>query len=350
MGLVVRATDQVLGRDVAVKLLADNLAADPDARERFLREARAAARIVDPHVVGVYDVGDEAGRPYIVMELVDGPSLADLLRVRGRLDPDEVAQAAVDALTGLSRAHDVGLLHRDVKPGNLLRTPDGTVKVTDFGVAKAADAPGLTGAGLVIGTRSYLAPERRRGLPATPATDLYALGVTLTQLLMGQWPDPATMPEVKDHTPAGLRRVLPSLLAHDPQDRPASAAEALTIITGRPPVDRHQSARTHHPMGPRSASSAPSGDTTAELPSSSPPAPSDAPPPGKRHRRALSRVAFTAAAAALAVVIALGQTPMAEPGDGDGSVGPAGGVPRVDDDPARTARHLAEWIREYGER
>jgi eukaryotic-like serine/threonine-protein kinase len=234
MGIVVQATDDLLHREVAVKLLADNLAADPDARERFLREARAAARISDPQVVQVFDVGEEQGRPYQVMELVEGPSLADTLVEHGPLTPDQVVDVAADALAGVARAHDAGLLHRDLKPGNLLRAPDGTVKVADFGVAEAADAPGLTRTGLVLGTRSYLAPERAAGQAATVRTDLYALGATLVELLTGRPPageDP--LAGVRDRQlPTSLSHLLDRMLSRDPQQRPASARTALALLAG----------------------------------------------------------------------------------------------------------------------
>jgi len=226
MGLVRRARDTVLHRDVAVKLLADNLAADEDARERFLREARAAARINHPHVVVVHDVAEADGRPYLVMELVDGPSLADVLRHDGPLAPDEVVAVAAQALAGLAAAHTAGVLHRDVKPANLLRAPDGDVKVADFGVAEAADVPGLTRTGFVLGTRSYLAPERLRGAPASVRTDLYALGATLTELSTGA-PPTDTPAAAVTAAPAGLRRLVERLTASDPQGRPVSAEQAL---------------------------------------------------------------------------------------------------------------------------
>lgn len=237
MGIVRRATDTLLHREVAVKLLADNLAADPEARQRFLHEGRAVARVSHPHVVAVHDVGEDGGRPYLVLELVDGPSLADELRRDGPLDADDVTAIAAQALAGLTAAHTAGVLHRDVKPGNLLRTPDGDVKVVDFGVAQAADAPGLTRTGFVIGTRSYLAPERRRGAPATVATDLYALGATLVELLTGSppstEPDAAPLADLPD-LPDGMRHLLERLLDPSPAARPASAEDALiALVEGR---------------------------------------------------------------------------------------------------------------------
>lgn len=239
MGIVRRATDTVLHREVAIKLLADNLAADPEARQRFLHEGRTVARLSDPHVVAVHDVGEDGGRPYLVLELVDGPSLAAELTQGGPLDPDDVVAVAAQALAGLAAAHAAGVLHRDVKPGNLLRTSDGDVKVVDFGVAQAADSPGLTRTGFVIGTRSYLAPERRRGAPASVATDLYALGATLVELLTGTPPsiEPEADPlaDLPARMPDGLRHLLALLLEPSPGSRPASAEEALyALVEGHP--------------------------------------------------------------------------------------------------------------------
>jgi eukaryotic-like serine/threonine-protein kinase len=237
MGVVLRARDEVLDRDVAVKMLADNLSLDEGSRTRFLREARSAAAITDPRVVGVYDVGEEGGRPYLVMELVDGASLADVLAERGPLPGDAVLDVATDALAGLGRAHEAGLLHRDVKPGNLLCAPDGTIKVTDFGVAIAVDGDRLTRTGFVIGTAAYLAPERRRGEAATVRTDLWALGATLTELLTGEPPGEAAdarMAERAAQIPPRLRLLVRRLLAADPEDRPRDALEALEVLAGDP--------------------------------------------------------------------------------------------------------------------
>jgi eukaryotic-like serine/threonine-protein kinase len=252
MGLVVQATDELLHREVAVKLLADNLAADADARERFLREARAAAKISDPQVVQVFDVGEERGRPYQVMELVEGPSLADTLASEGPFEPAEVVDVAADALAGVARAHDAGLLHRDLKPGNLLRAPDGTVKVADFGVAEAADAPGLTKTGLVIGTRSYLAPERAAGQSATVRTDLYAMGATLVELLTGRPPagdEPLTALRELE-LPAQLSHLLDRMLSPDPQLRPASARNALALLAGEVTADAASVGEATQPWDP----------------------------------------------------------------------------------------------------
>jgi eukaryotic-like serine/threonine-protein kinase len=323
MGIVRRARDRHLDRDVAVKLLADNLAADPEARERFLRESRAAARIGHPNVVAVHDVGEDLGRPYFVMELIEGPSLAEVLRERGPLDAQQVARIAEDALAGLAKAHASGLVHRDVKPGNLLLGPDGVVKVTDLGVVGADDETGLTRTGFVVGTRSYLAPELRTGAPATPRSDLFALGATLVELLTGRTPPAGSVPEVPAGAPAGLYRLLPRLLAVEADNRPPDAAAALALLRGE--------------------------DRTTELPS-------DGPSRASRRR--------VLAGSTLAVLVALGgvtaasvggeavapETPdvvdlaRQDPGPG-GPRAEGPGVHRVEDDPAATAENLARWLR-----
>jgi eukaryotic-like serine/threonine-protein kinase len=378
MGLVRAAHDEVLHREVAVKLLADNLAADPEARERFLREARAAARIHDPHVVTVYDVGDEAGRPYLVMELVDGPSLADVLATEGRLDPHEVVEVAAQALAGIARAHEADLLHRDVKPGNLLRHPDGTIKVTDFGVAEAADAPGLTRTGFVIGTRSYLAPERRRGRPADRRTDLYALGATLAELLNGRPPADDEDLALPDDTPGGLARLVRRLLAPEPHDRPADAEAALEVLAGdgrdtaeeateaiddRSAIDSialAAGATDPRPRRPTDPSAGEADGRTEVLPVD--PAPVD---PAAAHAPAAHgssppvipwRTVVIVAVALLAVAVILqlatgGDQPTDDVPSADEPVDASGdatdeGVERVEDDPEATARNLAEWLRD----
>jgi hypothetical protein len=364
MGIVRVAHDEVLHREVAVKLLADNLATDTEARERFLREARAAARIHDPHVVAVHDVGDEAGRPYLVMELVDGPSLADVLATEGKLDPHEVVEIAAQALAGIARAHDAGLLHRDVKPGNLLRHPDGTIKVTDFGVAEAADAPGLTRTGFVIGTRSYLAPERRRGASADARTDLYALGATLVELLTGRPPGDEP-PELPDDTPTGLARLVRTLLAEDPDDRPADTQEALEILAGDGGTTAEQATRAIDDealaaatvaLEPPSAEavSPPAASTTEQLPVQR-----DAEEPAARDGSSLPWRALALVGLALVVLFVVLQLATGggeEPGEGTAPQEDAEAeadtgadlppVERVEDDAETTARNLADWLRE----
>jgi eukaryotic-like serine/threonine-protein kinase len=191
MATVQLALDTRLERYVAVKLLAEHLASDSNFVSRFRREALAAARLVHPNIVQVFDFGseEESGRQYIVMEFVDGPSCAEILRELGRLEPDDAVSILTQACRGLDYAHRNGVVHRDVKPGNLLRSRDGgQVKLADFGIAKAAEHSDMTKVGSVLGTAAYLSPEQARGEPAGPSSDLYALGVVSYQLLAGRLP------------------------------------------------------------------------------------------------------------------------------------------------------------------
>jgi serine/threonine-protein kinase len=190
MSTVQLAFDTRLERYVAVKLLAEHLAADDGFVARFRREALAAARLVHPNVVQVYDFGTDhgSGRQFIAMEYVEGSSCAELLREQGQMRPDEVVDICAQACRGLDYAHRNGVIHRDIKPGNILRNPEGIVKIADFGIAKAADDSDITRVGSVIGTAAYLSPEQARGEPAGPPSDVYALGVVAYQLVTGRLP------------------------------------------------------------------------------------------------------------------------------------------------------------------
>ncbi len=191
MSTVFRATDSVLERSVAVKLLAEHLAEDVDFVARFRREALSAARLQHPNIVQVFDSGrdPESDRHYIVMEYVDGPSCADLLREHKMLDIDWTVHLLRDSCHGLDYAHRAGVVHRDVKPGNLLvARQTNTTKLADFGIAKAAEQTRITQVGAVLGTAAYLSPEQARGEEAGPASDLYSLGVCAYQFLTGRLP------------------------------------------------------------------------------------------------------------------------------------------------------------------
>jgi serine/threonine-protein kinase len=245
MSTVVVAFDTRLERHVAVKLLAEHLADDQQFVTRFRREAMAAARLVHPNIVQVYDFGldDPSGRYYIVMERIVGPSGAQVLRDRGHLPIDEAVDWIAQACRGLEYAHRNGLVHRDVKPGNLLMSEgDGTVKLADFGIAKtASEESSITQVGSVLGTAAYLAPEQAAGEEAGPAADLYGLGVVAYQLLSGRLPyEAASLTELalkqQREVPPPLHHVDPSIppqlavaveraLALTPQARYASADE-----------------------------------------------------------------------------------------------------------------------------
>ncbi len=194
MSTVHLAMDQRLERHVALKLLAEHLADDPTFVSRFRREALAAARLVHPNIVQVFDFGFDEGhhQHFIVMEHVHGASCAELLRDRGHLDVDQAVEIVCQACRGLDYAHRNGVVHRDVKPGNLLVSDADVVKLADFGIARATDQSSITQVGSVLGTAAYLAPEQARGEEAGPRADIYSLGVVTYQLLSGRLPYEAT--------------------------------------------------------------------------------------------------------------------------------------------------------------
>ncbi|MFJ7063946.1 serine/threonine-protein kinase [Streptomyces sp. NPDC101115] len=249
MGEVWRATDEVLGRDVAVKLMLGH-EHDPSAADRFRMEAQTAARLSHPHVVGVFDFGTWDGKLYLVMELVAGDSLAGDRARPVVLGAEQVATVAAHAAAGLAAAHRQGVVHRDIKPGNLLMDADGTVKLADFGIARFVDDPsaGLTTTGQIVGTGLYLAPERALGQPASPASDVYSLGCVLYQLLTGQTPfradtatallyqhidtPPAPPRQLGVPMPAAFEAYLLTLLAKQPEQRPTAQAIADWFTSG----------------------------------------------------------------------------------------------------------------------
>jgi serine/threonine-protein kinase len=241
MSTVHLALDTRLERPVAIKLLAEHLAHDPTFVSRFRREALAAGRLVHPNVVQVFDSGlDEGtGRHFIVMEYIHGPSCAQLLRDHGYLGVDETLAIVVQACHGLAYAHRHGVVHRDVKPGNLLRSEEGVVKLADFGIAKAAEQSSITQVGSVLGTAAYLAPEQARGEEAGPAADLYSLGVVTYQLLSGRLPyEAGSLSELalrqQQEIPARLDTLSPEI--------PAALAEAVARALSLEPLGRYESA------------------------------------------------------------------------------------------------------------
>jgi serine/threonine-protein kinase len=247
MSSVHQATDLILERTVAVKILAEHLSDDERFVARFRREALAVAKLIHPNIVQVYDTGIDEGRHYIVMEYVQGRSGAQILQRQGPLDADTTAEIGAQACAGLDYAHRRGIIHRDVKPGNLMVTggPAGggemTIKLTDFGIARAVEQTRITQVGSVVGTAAYLSPEQVRGEEATPATDVYALGVVLYQFLTGRLPyEGSTLAELavrqqnekplppstyNDDVPATLGAAVLRALEGDPNRRYASASE-----------------------------------------------------------------------------------------------------------------------------
>ncbi|MFN7150400.1 MAG: Stk1 family PASTA domain-containing Ser/Thr kinase [Microthrixaceae bacterium] len=258
MAQVYLARDRSLDRPVAVKELVPEFAADPSFVERFRREAQAAANLSHPNVVGVYDWGAQDGTYFIVMEYVDGPSLSRVLRSDGPFHPNRAAEIASEVAAGLGFAHSRGVVHRDVKPGNVLLTRSGQAKVTDFGIARALSSPDedLTQAGSVMGTATYFSPEQAQGLAVDPRSDLYSLGVVLYELVTGRPPfngdtplaiaykhvqdQPAPPSTLMSGLPEALEAIIMKLLSKRPDDRYASAedlrADLNRFLAGEPTV------------------------------------------------------------------------------------------------------------------
>jgi serine/threonine-protein kinase len=291
MAVVYAGHHEDLGRPVALKVLADHLAGDAEFRNRFLREARIAARLQHPGLVRVYDITALDGLPTIVMELLPGGTLEG-----GRLSLAEAAQVA----DGLAYAHAQGVVHRDLKPANLLRAEDGSVKLADFGIARAAEETMVTQAGTVLGTLRYLAPEQAAGQTVGPAADVYSLAVVLDELL--------------EERPRALAALLDRCRASDPRERPAAAdvARALRGDTVQPP--------------------------TRVLPAP---------------RRRVPRLRLLRRPRALPALLALGAVAAAAAAAGlAASSGGSSSAPRVEPvprspDPARQARDLAAWLQRH---
>jgi serine/threonine protein kinase len=244
IGIVYRASDPSLHRDVAIKVLRPALADDASMRERFLREARNAAALRHDHVVAIYGVGEHAQQPFLVMEYIPGGSLADRLIRKGRLSCPEVVRLGIEVASGLAAAHAKGIIHRDVKPGNILWDAErARYKLTDFGLAKALDDVGLTQTGTVAGTPEYLSPEQAAGGTVDARSDLFSLGTVLYAACSGASPfhadssmgslnlvcthTPADLQQVRDDCPAELAKLIRCLLAKDPQRRYTSATEVV---------------------------------------------------------------------------------------------------------------------------
>jgi len=237
MGEVWQATDLVIGRTVAIKILKDEYLGDPGFLERFRAEARHAALVNHEGIANVFDYGEEDGSAYLVMELVPGEALSAIIERERVLSTDRVLDIVAQTALALSAAHAAGLVHRDIKPGNLLITPDNRVKITDFGIARIADQVPLTATGQVMGTVQYLSPEQASGHSASPSTDIYSLGIVAYEALAGRRPFTGesqvaiamaqineTPPELPVTVSEPVRNLVYASIAKNPADRPASAA------------------------------------------------------------------------------------------------------------------------------
>ena len=246
MSTVYRATDGTLQRDVAIKLMNREIATDSDQLERFRREARAVAQLSHPHIVGVIDYGEDDGRPYIVFEYVEGETLKERIRRTGRLPSTEAVAYAIEIARALGVAHARHIVHRDVKPQNVLIDDEGRAKVTDFGIARTLDEEGLTADGRVLGTTDYVSPEQALGRPVTGQSDLYSLGIVLYEMLTGEVPFKGEnqvavamkhvreeLPDVQTKSPdvsAALAAVVDTATAKRVEDRYADDAELIADL------------------------------------------------------------------------------------------------------------------------
>ncbi|MHB8678166.1 MAG: serine/threonine-protein kinase [Rudaea sp.] len=253
MGVVYKGYETSLNRYVAIKVLAESLAHDESVKERFLREARSMAALNDPHIISIYFIGDDAGQTYFVMEFVDGESLGSLLKREGKLKPEQAAKIVYQTAQGLATAHDRGVIHRDIKPGNLMLTSKGAVKIADFGIALSSQdfSKKLTSTGEFVGTPGYLSPEVCQGKPVDQRSDIFSLGIVLFECLAGRMPftdeSPlglmlevvkAEIPDVRTlnaEVDPELERILSRMVAKDPAERYQSCQELVADL-GRHPL------------------------------------------------------------------------------------------------------------------
>jgi eukaryotic-like serine/threonine-protein kinase len=342
MAAVYLAQDGDLRRPVAIKVLGEQYALDDEFADRFRREAQTAAKLAHPNIVQVYDTGEDEGRLYIVMEYIEGEGLDEVLAREGRLQPDAVLGLADQACAGLQYAHEHDVVHRDVKPANLLLKRDGILKIADFGIARAGQATQLTQVGTILGTLNYLAPEQARGDDVSTQADIYSLGAVLYELLTAAPPrrleNVAQLATLGEETPRPVRELAPDVpaeaeaavmrcLARNPAYRPASAAELADELLGRAAAT---ATAATVPL--------PTAAANATLPT--------------RHRHTMGRafdwrplalvVALIAAAALVAVLVL---------GDNDGGSNSPGAA-QIDgsDDALEQARNIEEWLRDHTKR
>jgi eukaryotic-like serine/threonine-protein kinase len=376
MSTVFQATDSVLERPVAVKLLAEHLAEDEAFVARFRREALSAARLQHPNVVQVFDSGEDAdsGRHYIVMEYVDGPSCADLLREHKRLEIEETVHIVRDACHGLDYAHRAGVVHRDVKPGNLLIAEEMNItKLADFGIAKAAEQTRITQVGAVLGTAAYLSPEQARGDESGPASDIYSLGVCAYQFLTGRLPheyssltelalkqqeelaQPIT--DLRPDVPHELDEAIRLCLERDPGNRYRSALEMAQALEGGLHGEATDATRRLAPDDTSSTRAMDATSATRAMPRTAyAPAPAAGPayaetsaPQARRDRREAARAArrrrMASFFALLLVIAAIGAVGLALLASDDGG---GGGVAPVDQgDVEQQIQGLRDFLQEH---
>jgi eukaryotic-like serine/threonine-protein kinase len=370
MARVLLGRDEKLDRQVAIKLLGENLAADDDFRQRFMREARMAAKLSHPNVVQIFDVGEEDGVPFLVMEYVDGSNLGDLLKRRRSLPRRDIAPLMAQTAAGLGHAHDAGLVHRDVKPQNLLRRKDGRLKIADFGIARALEESRLTDSGSVLGTRPYMAPEQLRDGKISPATDVYAFGVVAHELLTGEVPSETETAALaaggksrgrrRKPVPPEYEELVSACLDPDPGRRP-SAKE----IEGR----LEELGAGGRPTRPAPAL-APDPERTQEMSATEPVKPGMGEQVTAVTQRVFNRMRRPGAGkgrltpgvwlalfggvalVAVILVLAVGDSDQPEaPEAGPGRGGEAGSGERVEpapqlENPSEQSRALAEWLRD----
>lgn len=354
MGEVWRARDTVLGREVAVKILKREFADDETFRARFAAEARHAAGLHHPGIAAVFDYGilREGNAPYLVMELVDGKPLSDLVREGQPFDPEQARLLALQTAEALAVAHAAGVVHRDVKPANLLVTPDGRIKITDFGIARAINSVAFTQTGQIVGTPQYLSPEQARGEKGTAASDVYALGVVLFECLSGRRPFVADtpiatalaqiqqdVPPLPETVPPAIAAVVLRALAKDPAERYADGAAMAAALRGA--GEGNPAVPAPVPVADPTRLLAATGVAAATAP-----VPPPAAPPERLTTTSTGRSRWPLYAAGLLVVVLLAALLIAHPwtGSGNGADPSTPADPQSDTVRVRRAAYIGEPV------